>query len=206
METTMILTRERLAGAMTPEQYVEQMQENQELFRANLAGARFTAEERAPFERLPAPLTVLVLTEDWCGDAAANLPVVVALAQQTGGLDVRILKREDNEAIAERYLLEDGRNHIPTYIVLDESLNEIGHLIERPAAVTEQLTAFRREWFAAHPEHGSAETPIGELSPEARELFLPAYRAVRAHHRDLERREIAAALAQIVTSAAIAVP
>src|SRR5215217_5730815 len=147
----MVITRERLAGAMTPEQYIAQMRENRELFEANLAAARFTAEERAPFEALPRPLTVLVLTEDWCGDSNANLPMVVALARQTGKLDLRILTREGNEDIADRYQLADGRNHIPTYIVLDEELGEIGHFIERPAALTEKLGEFRRDWFAAHP-------------------------------------------------------
>ena len=122
----MVITPERLAGAMTPEQYMAQMRESRELFEANLAAARFTAEERAPFEALDRPLTVLVLTEDWCGDSNANLPMVVALARQTGGLDLRILTREGNEDIADRYQLADGRNHIPTYIVLDEELGEIG--------------------------------------------------------------------------------
>ncbi len=197
----MILTPERLSGAMTPDQYIEQMGENRGLFLANLAAVRLTAPERAPFERLPAPLTVLVLTEDWCGDSAANLPIVVALAWQTGGLDVRILKREGNEDIAGRYLLDDGRNHIPTYVVLDERMEEVGHLIERPAAVGEVMQRFRTEWFAAHPDLGSAETPIGELSPEAREQFLPAMRAHRTEHRDLERREIVAAFARIVERA-----
>jgi hypothetical protein len=198
MEVEMILTRERLARAMTPSQYIEQMQQNRELFEANLAAVRLTDEERAPFARLPSPLTVLVLTEDWCGDSAANLPMVVALAQQTGGLDVRILKREGNEDITDNYTLADGRNHIPTYIALDGDLNEVAHFIERPAAITEKQAVFRAEWFAANPHLGSAETPIGELSPEAREQFMPAMRAFRAEHRDLERREIAAAFARMV--------
>ncbi|MGH2583280.1 MAG: thioredoxin family protein [Dehalococcoidia bacterium] len=193
----MILTRERLAGAMTPEQYLEQMQENRALFEANLAAVRLTDEERAPFARLPSPLTVLVLTEDWCGDSAANLPIVMALAQETGKLEVRILKREGNEDITDNYTVADGRNHIPTYIVLADDLNEVGHFIERPAAITEKLGVFRSEWFAARPHLGSAETPIGELSAEAREQFLPAMRAFRAEHQGLERREMAAAFARM---------
>jgi len=201
MEVEMILTHERLAAAMTPEQYMEQMQENRALFEANLAAVRLTEEERAPFVGLASPVTVLVFTEDWCGDSHANLPMVIALGRETGGLDVRILKREGNEEITDNYKLADGRNHIPTYIALDGDLNEVDHFIERPAAITEKLGVFRAEWFAANPHLGSAETPIGELSPEAREQFLPAMRAFRAEHRELERREIAFAFARMVERA-----
>jgi hypothetical protein len=44
---------------------------------------------------------------------------------------------------------------------------------------------------------GSAETPIGELSPEARAQYLPAMRAFRAEHRELERREMVAAFTRL---------
>jgi hypothetical protein len=186
---------------MTPEQYIAGIQQNRTLFEANLAAVRLTPEERAPFERLPRPLTVLVLTEDWCGDSVANLPIVIALARETGGLDVRILKREANEDIAGRYLLADGRNHIPTYVVLDERLEEIGHVIERPEAVSEAMRPFKSAWFAERPHLGSADTAVADLPAEAREEYLAALRQVRAEHRDLERREIVAAFTGIVERA-----
>lgn len=194
----MIITRGRLAQAMTPEQYIAQIREKRALLEANLAAVRLTPEERAPFERLPRPVTVLVLTEDWCGDSVANLPIVIALARETGGLDLRILKREGNDDIAGRYLLADGRNHIPTYIILDERLEEIGHVIERPDAITDQLRPFKSAWFAERPHLGSADTAIADLPADAREEYLAALRTVRAQLRDLERREIVAAFAAIV--------
>jgi hypothetical protein len=197
----MIISQERLAGAMTPEQYEAAMNTNQDLFAANRAATRLTAEEQTYFASLPAPLTVLVLTEDWCGDSAANLPIVSALARETGKLDLRILKREGNEDITDRYQLADGRNHIPTYIALDNHLNEIGHFIERPEAVTAQMQPFKAAWFAEHPEFGTAETSIGDLSPEARERYLADLRVFRAGLRELEQREIIAAFAEIASRA-----
>src|SRR5215204_3591457 len=155
------------------------MQENKEAFQENLAAVRFTDAERAAFEGLPQPLMVLAMTEEWCGDSVANLPIVIALARETGALDLRILPRAGNEDITDRYTLGDGRNHIPTYIALDGDLNEVGHFIKRTPAITDELNVFRREWFAARPESGNAETPISELSPEARAAYLPAMRAFR---------------------------
>lgn len=196
-----VLTRERLAGAMTAEEYIAAVGENQEPFLANLAAVQFTEEERGAFAEVPEPLTVLVLTEDWCGDSLANLPVVVALARETGALELRILKREGNEDIADNYTLADGRNHIPTYIALDGGLNEVGRFIERAEAIAEKLTAFRRGWFAAHPALGSAEMPISELSAETRAAYLPAMRSFRAEHRKLERREMVKAFARLAQGA-----
>jgi hypothetical protein len=197
----MPITRERLAGALTPDQYIETMASNRALFEENLAATRITREEHAFFAAMPAPLGVLVLTEDWCGDSAANLPIVVRLARDTGGLTVRILRREGNEDIAGRYLLDDGRNHIPTYIVHDEALNELGHIIERPAAVTEKINAFRAGWHARHPGLGDAATAIAELEPEVRERFLADLKDYRKELRDVEQRALIAGLRAIAERA-----
>jgi hypothetical protein len=192
-----MITRAHLAAAMTPEQFIESMTTNREVVEANLAAAALTDAERARFARLPAPLTVLVLTEDWCGDSTANLPIVMRLARETGSFDLRILQRDEHKQIAERYLLDDGRNHIPTYIVLDQDLNELGHFIERPAAITEKLHEFAVAWFGRHPDLGSADTPIGELAPEVKARYLVERRAFRSGYFDLEQREVIAALADI---------
>lgn len=197
----MVISRARLDATMTADVYLAQMREQQDLFEQNCAATRLTEEERTFFRALPAPLTVLVLTEDWCGDSAANLPIVVALAAETSKLDLRILTRTGNEEIADRYRLADGRNHIPTYIVLDAHLNEIGHLIERPAAVTAQTEAFKVAWFAERPALGSADAALGELEPEVRARYLDAAREHRITLRELEQREMIAAFAELAVQA-----
>ena len=198
----MVISRERLAGAMTPEAYIESMRENREVFERNVAETHITDEERRFFAGLPAPLDVLVLTEDWCGDSATNLPIIVRLARETGRLTLRILRREGNEDIAGRYQLADGRNHIPTYIVLDHDLDELGHFIERPAAITDKLAAFKSSWFAQHPEL-DPNTPIGELAPALRESYLDSRAAARRACWDLEQREMIAAFRAIVERALV---
>jgi hypothetical protein len=197
----MIISRRRLNDALTPEQYIDTMNTNRERFEANVAATRITDEERGFFAHLPEPLQVLVLTEDWCGDSATNLPIVVQLARETGGLTLRILRREGNEDIADRYLLADGRNHIPTYIVHDGDLNELGHVIERPEAVTARMAPFRAAWFADHPEAGTVDTPIGELASEARERFLADLTEYRRGLWELEQREIISAFRAIAQRA-----
>ncbi|MGI8554678.1 MAG: thioredoxin family protein [Dehalococcoidia bacterium] len=200
----MIVTHERLNGAMTPEQYLESMHENRERFASNIAAVRITEEERAFFAGQPAPLQVLVLSEDWCPDCTTNVPIIVRLARETGGLQVHLLHRDGNEDLADQYQRADGRNHIPTYIFFDPSLKELGHFIERPAAVTQKLQEFRASWYAAHPET-DPQAPQSTLPADLRAQFSAEYADARHQLWDLEQRETIAAfraIAERVYSAA----
>lgn len=196
----MTITREQFEAAMTPEQYIASMEQNREQFEANLAAMQITDEERAFFKGLSSPLNVLVLSENWCPDCTTNVPIIVRLAEETGGLNVRLLKRDGNEAIANQYTLADGRNHIPTYIILDEKLHELGHFLERPEAVTERLAEVRASWYAAHPAIDAA-APLSEAPEELRAQFREIYGAARRKLWDLEQREIIAAFRAIAERA-----
>lgn len=196
----MTITREQLAGAMTPEQYIESMDQKRELFEANLAATRITDEERAFFSGLPAPLHVLILSENWCPDCTTNVPIIVRLAQATGGLNVHLLKRDGNDEIANQYTMPDGHNRIPTYVILDAELNELGYFLERPDAVTEQLDAARAAWFAAHPELDPS-APLSEAPAALRDASRAANSATRRELWDLEQREIIAAFRRIAERA-----
>jgi hypothetical protein len=196
----MTITRERFEAAMTPAQYIAAMEQNREQFEANLAATRITDEERSFFTALPSPLNVLVLSENWCPDCTTNVPIIVRLAQETGTLNVRLLKRDGNEEIANQYTLADGRNHIPTYILLDENLRELGHFLERPEAVTERLAGVRAAWYAAHPALDPS-APLSEAPEPLRAQFRDEYGAARRNLWDLEQREIIAAFRAIAERA-----
>ncbi|WP_414682964.1 thioredoxin family protein [Longimicrobium sp.] len=62
--------------------------------------------ERA--RQLPARL-LLVLVEDWCGDAVNTAPVLARLAQAAPGLDLRILGREANPDLMDPHLYTGAR-------------------------------------------------------------------------------------------------
>src|SRR5580692_605838 len=46
----------------------------------------------------------LVLTEGWCGDAAQSLPVIHALAELNPLISLRLLLRDENLELMDRYL------------------------------------------------------------------------------------------------------
>lgn len=65
----------------------------------------------------------LVLTESWCGDAAQNIPVLKKMADENPMIDLRMVLRDDNDALMQRYLTNGGRS-IPKLIAVSENLSE----------------------------------------------------------------------------------
>lgn len=69
-------------------------------------------------------LRVIVLTEDWCGDAMLNLPILLQIAKKTH-MDVRILYRDKNLELMDQYLTNGKSRSIPIFIFIDEAGNEV---------------------------------------------------------------------------------
>ena len=80
--------------------------------------------------------TWLVLTESWCGDASPALPVMHKVASLNPGITLRVVLRDENEALMNRFLT-NGSMSIPKLIVLDNaSLKVIGTWGPRSANAT----------------------------------------------------------------------
>jgi sulfur transfer complex TusBCD TusB component (DsrH family) len=73
-----MVTKQRFAQGMTFQQYLDQMTTNKDKFVETLAAVHVTAEDRAVFADPREKFNILVLTEDWCGDALTNFPVLAA--------------------------------------------------------------------------------------------------------------------------------
>jgi len=76
-------------------------------------------------------LRLLVIAEDWCGDASNIVPVLAKFGAEVDDVDVRILKRDENPDVMDRYLT-NGTRSIPIAILLDADFVEIGHWGPRP--------------------------------------------------------------------------
>ena len=77
---------------------------------------------------------LLVIAEDWCGDASSTIPIVARFADAVPGMELRLLRRDQHPELMDRYLTNGARS-IPIVIVLDESFGELGHWGPRPAAL-----------------------------------------------------------------------
>ena len=92
------------------------------------------------------PQTWLVLTEGWCGDAAQSLPVIKALADLNPNIQLRILLRDENPELMDRYLTNGVSRSIPKLIAVDRATGaQLFTWGPRPAALQESFYGMRSE-------------------------------------------------------------
>jgi hypothetical protein len=199
----MTVTRERFEQGMTYEAYKAQMTRNRERLEENERTLALSAEDLAFFKGLPQPVNVLVLTEDWCGDAIANVPILGRLAAESGKLNVRIFLRDQNLDLMDQYLKDGQHRSIPVFAFFSEDMAPAGHWIERPASITEKQQAAMAELFATAAElQGVAPNTSPALLPDAaRERMMRFYGEFRAQHRAESDAEVIRELRELVAAA-----
>lgn len=97
--------------------------------------------------RASAGSRLLVIAEDWCGDASNTVPYLAKLSDEAG-IELRVLRRDEHPAVMDRYLTGTARA-IPIVIALDEGFRELGHWGPRPAELQRWLVEARRATPAA---------------------------------------------------------
>ena len=152
MERTPISMNEaRFRNGFTWSEYVAQMRVNRERVTQLFDEVTITPEDRRAFSEAVARhggrLYVTALTEDWCGDAVVNLPLVARLAEEVSGMTLRLFRRSEHPDLEQAYAA-DGITSIPILSFFDAEWREVGRWVERPAAARRQVEA----WWAAHPE------------------------------------------------------
>ena len=196
----MSITRERFAQGLTYAEYKAQMTRNLPQLEQNEQTLELPADDAQFFAKLPQPLHVLVLAEDWCGDVIANLPTLGRLAAESGKLDVRVFLRDQNLDIMDQYLNHGEHRSIPVFVFFDQDFRELGHWIERPAFVTELQGKLIAELFATDPAlAGVAPGTSPAQMPEAARMRLgQAFGEFRAQHRATADREVVRELRALV--------
>jgi hypothetical protein len=101
---------------------------------------------------------LLVLAEDWCGDASNTVPILAKFADTVPGLELRIIRRDQNPEVMDRYLTNGSRS-IPIVIALDDEFRELGYWGPRPTVL--------QTWVMAN--RGSI--PKAELYPQVRTWY-----------------------------------
>lgn len=195
----MAVTRERYEQGMTYDAFKAQMTRNQDRFAANERNFSLDASDLEAFRALPHPVNVLVLAEDWCGDVIDNLPVLGRIAAESGKLNLRVFLRDANLDIMDQYLKDGQFRSIPVFVFFDDTFNEIGRFIERPATVTERRAQQRRALHAQHPEFGSPDTPISQLPEDVRVRLMEAMAGMRDETKATDNADVVRALREIVT-------
>lgn len=132
-----------------------------------------------------ATLKLLVLAEDWCGDASNTIPVVAKWVEQVPGLELKILLRDEHPEVMDRYLT-DGSRSIPIVLVLDGEYQELGHWGPRPSELQRVVT------------ENLGKVPKAELYPQTRRWYA-------RDHGETTIREIIAVAAKVGTGSLLTV-
>ncbi len=101
---------------------------------------------------------LLVIAEDWCGDASNTVPIIAKLVDRIPALELRVIPRDDNPELMNQYLT-NGSKSIPIVIALDDEFREVGHWGPRPTQL--------QGWVMAN----RATMPKAELYPEVRKWY-----------------------------------
>lgn len=138
---------------LTAEEYINSMTKNKEEMLTIFEGFTLKDEDRNRLESLrPKELRAIVLTEDWCGDALLNNPILLRVAE-AAGIDVRFVLRDQNLELMDQYLTNGTSRAIPIFIFIDQEGNEIG--VWGPRAPELQALVEKRR--AALPDKDAAD-------------------------------------------------
>ncbi len=125
----------RYESGSTFEPYVASARSNADLWTTMYRLARVPDAIVERVRALPSRLHLLVLNEDWCGDAVNTVPAIAKLATLVPErVDLRILGRDANPDLMDAHLTGTSRA-IPVVIVLDDDYVERGWWGPRPAAL-----------------------------------------------------------------------
>jgi hypothetical protein len=135
------VTPERFAQGLTFAQYLAQMRTNRERFEQRMADAPITPADREAIRGRK--LKVLVITEDWCGDALVGFPAVARLVEGAPDVELRVFLRDANPDVMDQYLKRGLYRTIPVIVFFDEQMNELARYMERQDVVTELRTLLK---------------------------------------------------------------
>jgi hypothetical protein len=176
--TETITLRERYLGAPEFDEMLATAETNAELWAAVWRRARVPDEFVQRVAALGRAWHLLVLSEDWCGDAVNAVPIVAKLVELSPNVDLRVLARDENPDLMDTHLTGTSRS-IPVVIVLDEEFQEQGWWGPRPAGLQRWVLGpgrmlakderYRqvRAWYARDAGHTILEEVVATLERAA---------------------------------------
>lgn len=153
--------REHWREGYTWERYLQdEVREHRALWEGVYRGARVPEWAREEAARIGGEWKLLVISEDWCGDASNTVPVLARFAEAVPGVELRVVQRDENPDLMERHLTHGGRA-IPVAVVLDEDFRPRGAWGPRPREL--------QDFVLTEKEKGERET--SEIYRDARRWY-----------------------------------
>jgi hypothetical protein len=115
--------KEYFYKALTYEEYVEKLGDNFQLHHLHYTKFNLTESRVNTIAKIKG-YDILVLTEPWCGDSLAAIPVLKKITEAGEGWNLKVLLRDQNPDLMNKFLTH-GTRSIPLFLFLDNSGNLI---------------------------------------------------------------------------------
>jgi hypothetical protein len=171
------ISPERYLAAPDFAEYVDGAQKNVDLWRGLYRLQQPDEDLVARAAALPGRWHILVLSEDWCGDAVNIVPLVTRFVERLPNFDLRVLARDANPDIMDRHLTKGARS-IPVVMLLDENFVERAWWGPRPSPLqtwrfgeglsmpSPERTRWMRQWYARDRGRTTLEEIVAMLERE----------------------------------------
>jgi len=98
-------------------------------------------------QKFDRPQTWLIITEDWCGDSAQNIPYFIKYAEFNPDIEIIIILRDNNLEAIDSYFKSNKGRSIPKVIGFDEEGNELFIWGARPRVAQDLVSQLRAEGY-----------------------------------------------------------
>ena len=140
------------AKGLSTQNYIEAMQVNKEEMNKIYNLFSLSDDEKTRLAELKdAGMKVIALTEDWCGDAMLNNPILLKISEETG-MEVRFVLRDQNLELMDQYLTNGTSRAIPIYIFIDKEGDEFAVWGPRAKQIQELVDSERSKLPAQEAE------------------------------------------------------
>jgi len=126
--------------------------------------------------KIDTPHIWMVITEDWCGDSAQNLPYISKIAEMNPLIELKIILRDSNLDIMDLYLTDGNSRSIPKLVAFDKDGDEIFQWGPRPKSAQKKVedgkrSGLTKDEYLANLHSWYAENKGKDLEGEFLELL-----------------------------------
>lgn len=138
-----LVSRLYTEGSMWPE-FLEATENRRDTWHDNYDRGEVFDDLAARVRAVPGNWRLLVVAIDSCGDSANTIPYLARFVEGVDNMELRVVEPDVGDVVMDAHPTPDGRGATPTVVVLDESGQNVGCWVERPADL--------QSWWISNPD------------------------------------------------------
>lgn len=104
---------------------------------------KVSEEIKAKIQEFNTPITWLIISESWCGDAAHVIPALNKIAELNPYIKIKIVLRDENPELMDMFLTDGSRAIAKVIMIDDETGTVLNTYGPRPSEATSYVNRFK---------------------------------------------------------------